>query len=149
MSSLSIHSSYIRYYTDYRKALYPYMIKNSSVNQRLILLSLCIVLTGVFVPSISRASDSVESGFLNWYPKADLTAEEREGLMEFCRGAYRVPEVTPLSDNCIEAEADQTQINSAGEAIFTGSVVMRQQDQVLHRSEERRVGKEWRDAGAG
>ena len=132
MSSLSIHSSYVRYYTDYRKALYPYMIKNSSVNQRLMLSALCISLAGGIIPSISRASDSVESGFLNWYPKADLTAEEREGLMEFCRGAYRVPEVTPLSDNRIEAEADQTQINSAGEAIFTGSVVMRQQDQVLH-----------------
>ena len=108
------------------------MIKNSSVNQRLMLSALCISLAGGIIPSISRASDSVESGFLNWYPKADLTAEEREGLMEFCRGAYRVPEVTPLSDNRIEAEADQTQINSAGEAIFTGSVVMRQQDQVLH-----------------
>src|SRR5690554_2148854 len=99
------------------------MTNNSSVNQRLMLLSLCVTLTGLLLANPAYAAETVDASSLSWYPRAELTAEEQSQLMQFCRGAYRIPEVVGFDDDRIEAESDQTQISSSGEAIFTGSVV--------------------------
>lgn len=107
------------------------MTNNSSVNQRLMLLSLCVTLTGLLLANPAYAAETVDASSLSWYPRAELTAEEQSQLMQFCRGAYRIPEVVGFDDDRIEAESDQTQISSSGEAIFTGSVVMQQHDQIL------------------
>lgn len=131
MSSLSIHSSYIRYYTEFGKALTPYMTNNSSVNQRLMLFGLCVTLTGLLLAQPSYAVEANEGSSLSWYPRAQLTPEEQDQLMQFCRGAYRIPQIESFDNDRIETEADQTKISSNGEAIFTGSVVMQQHDQIL------------------
>ena len=107
------------------------MTIKSSLNQCLILFSFFIALTGFLFVSPSYAADADDASSLNWYPRAELSAEEQDQLMQFCRGAYRIPEVVSFDDDRIEAESDQTQLSANGEAVFSGSVVIQQHDQIL------------------
>lgn len=107
------------------------MTNNSSINQRLMLFGLCVTLTGLLLASRGYAAEVDDAGSLSWYPRAELTAEEQDQLMQFCRGAYRIPQIEGFSDDRIEMESNQTQISSDGEAIFSGLVVMQQHDQIL------------------
>lgn len=107
------------------------MTNHSSVYQRLMLLGLCVTLSGALWAQPSDATRSEDGDHLSWYPRAELTPEEQSQLMQFCRGAYRIPQVDAFDDDRIETEADQTQMNAEGEAVFTGSVIMQQHDQVL------------------
>ncbi len=107
------------------------MINNSSVNQRLMLFGLCFTLTGFLLANPANAAEVDNAASLSWYPRAELSPAEQDQLMQFCRGAYRIPQIDGFNDDRIETEADQTQISSNGEAVFTGSVVMQQHDQIL------------------
>lgn len=68
---------------------------------------------------------------LSWYPRDTLTAEEQQVLPDFCSGDYRVPDVSPLPDGRIEAEANESTLNKNGDTLLTGDVVLQQEDRIL------------------
>src|SRR5690554_8232496 len=104
MSSLSIHSSYIRYYTEFGKALTPYMTNNSSVNQRLMLFGLCVTLTGLLLAQPSYAVEANEESSLSWYPRAQLTPQNYISLTHSSGVNYRIPQKDRDDNDRIETE---------------------------------------------
>ena len=68
---------------------------------------------------------------LSWYDRAELTAEEQQALPEFCSGNYRIPAITPLDSERIEAEADSSTLNKNGDTEMSGDVLLQQQDRLL------------------
>ncbi len=80
----------------------------------------------------STANSSLNFQALNWYPRSLLSEEEAAALPTFCRGMYRPYEITPLEDDRIEAEADESEMQiDGGDIILSGNVLLRQKDRVL------------------
>lgn len=102
------------------------MMKLFYKNQRL---SLCILL---LLPSLPAWSSEPSSGFLNWYPRAELSSEEVESLPSFCHGSYRIADIPMLDNERIETEADESSLSRNGEATFKGNVQLQQLDRVMY-----------------
>lgn len=98
-------------------------------NFRLALLPLAVASA---LPALAEDNSLPE---LSWYSRDQLSAEEQEGLPEFCSGNYRIPDITPVEGGQIEAEADKSVMQKNGDSLLTGDVVVRQNDQVLHADE--------------
>ena len=74
---------------------------------------------------------AIEPGFLNWYPREVLTPQELEGLPSFCRGVYRVPNITPMEGDLVAAESDSGHLTANDTTFFNGNVVIQQQDRII------------------
>lgn len=82
---------------------------------------------------------------LNWFERGELSQTEQQALPSFCSGNYRIPAIVPLAGDLIEVEADQTELQANGDSVFTGNVIMQQQDRILRSqradwSQRRNVG---------
>lgn len=86
-----------------------------------------LALFTLFLASQVNANDAISEhndGWLGWYPRAQLTENERSNLPAFCSGAYRIPQIAQFSDDRIEAESDQSHMFANGDIHMTGNVVL-------------------------
>ena len=81
--------------------------------------------------STSPSPQAVDYPYLNWYPRTLLSEPEQAALPEFCSGMYIKPEIQPLGTDVIVAEADEAQLDKAGNAFLRGDVVMQRDSYLL------------------
>ena len=83
-------------------------------------------------PALVTQADTTGSASLNWYPRSALTAAEQQNLPAYCSGDYRRSQIEPLADRRLVAEADESRIDSNGDALLSGNVVMQHGSYQLH-----------------
>src|SRR5690606_13809197 len=94
----------LRYHTHDGSALQPVMTQFCQTFQRLT--SFIAVCSGLLLWPLAAHAENLSTPPLSWYERDQLSAEEQQELPEFCRGAYRIPAITPLPGDLSEAEAD-------------------------------------------
>ncbi len=93
--------------------------------------SLVLGLTfGVHTPS--WAQDATSGASLSWYPVSQLTAKEREGLPEYCRGDYRIPQITATTGDQLEGDSNALTVTKDGKIRLEGDAVLKQKQRILY-----------------
>ncbi|QQD24920.1 LPS assembly protein LptD [Venatoribacter cucullus] len=95
------------------------------------LTSFIAVCSGLLLWPLAAHAENLSTPPLSWYERDQLSAAEQQALPEFCRGAYRIPAITPLPGDLSEAEADQSTSDKDGNFELQGNVVLQQQDRIV------------------
>ncbi|MCD8523111.1 MAG: LPS assembly protein LptD [Saccharospirillaceae bacterium] len=116
--------------------LRPAIIRVSAVRPSVLLLAGAVVSALVITPTQAEEPAAVpvmntSTHPLSWYDRTGLTAEEQQALPEFCSGNYRIPAITALDSDRIEAEADFSTLSKNGDTEMSGDVLLQQQDRLL------------------
>ncbi|MCY0963811.1 LPS-assembly protein LptD [Parathalassolituus penaei] len=85
-------------------------------------------------PVLGAHGEDNPAASLNWYTRSQLTAAEQAKLPSYCSGDYRRSKIEALDDRRLIAEADESRIDSNGDALLSGNVVMQHGSYQLHSS---------------